>query len=1769
MSDKGVTTVANLYGTLFGVPNTAMGTHESDGSVNYLGLTVGAASVGLGIGEMLGKSIPGAQFTLGVLGSGVAANGIYQTLKDTGTIKLSDVASLGGNVALVALTAARVATPLGAAVTTGLIVTEFGLKIYEIGSKSNGIKLDFLDQNLFYKPADLSSYERLLPPVEVIGSSWETTLRESVTNWTDARSLASVYHELEYQNPLEFANHLAQYAPDNVDALDAWFSGYEAGNYSSSGVNGGSNSSYFSGYDNSYDYSYDTSYDNSFDYSYDYSYDFGGFDPVLVDLDGDGVEIKLLTNSLTLFDADTDGYVERTAWVGADDGLLVIDLGNDGQITDAKEVAFSNWTDAQDTDLQALATTFDSNGDGVFDARDSRFSEFRIWLDANSDGHADEGELQSLDASGINSMALKVADATANTLEDGTEVHGTIDVQRADGKRVQGADVTLAYHKEGLREELDAEGNRVFRLESGDVLRQRRLGAGDDNFTFTDKQWIGATGNAQSNRLDASTASWNVVLEGGAGDDVLLGGSGHDWLQGGDGADTLAGGNGDDVLLADTEDVTAAHQHGSGVNGGDGFDLLLVTGNAALNIDADSFHVEAISTGAGNDNLHGASDAVNYGFDAGGGDDTLVSAGGNDVLTGGAGNDLLDSGAGNDQLLGGEGKDVLKGGAGDDLLAGGSGADKLEGGAGNDVYLLNRGDGADRIVDYAEGEYKEKYSYQEQVSYNEQYNYYEKVRRGSAKNGSVVNELRTGYRALTRSEERTGYRSAYGEVDAGIDTLLFGAGIDIQDIVLERAGNDMRVSLRTAGNEDTLSDDSVTIEDWVDEKNRIENFGFADGNLLDFSQIINAQHGAAGSDQLSGTALGDFISGGSGDDTLVGNAGNDVLTGGSGNDNINGGEGRDLLFAGKGKDAMSGGDGDDYLIADAGDDQLDGGAGNDTLAAMDDNDTLTGGTGNDRLLGGAGRDLLMGGAGDDTYFYFRGDGRDEIFDNAEHEETSQVQVYAGVNYVRGFLSGRWVAQYRTETRVSVVQDDGGNDSLQFGQGIALDDLFVQTSENNLVVALRSGDNASLSEMEDQISIRQWNNAKNRIETFGMADGLTLNMSHIEHAASGLAIADVINGTPDGDLLAGGAGNDSLRGMAGSDYLIGGNGDDSLDGGDGDDDLFGGEGKDTLEGGEGDDYLLGNAGNDIINGGNGNDVISGGTGDDMLNGGRGDDIYHFNRGDGQDAIDESALGKETYSEAYTYSVAVEKTVGSGKGSYQAWVNETRTGYRSALRTIEGGDDTIEFGGNIDIGDVILKRSGLDMIISLSPLEGSNVADSLTVKEWTTQQYRVEHLRFMNDFAVDVATISNAQAGTSGDDVIAAQVGEATWLGGAAGNDILSGSNTADVLHGGTGSDTLNGGDGDDVYIFARGDGRDSITDIGSAKVGTDKNLPGGDKLLFGPDIKMEDLVLSRNDDEMVVYLRDRSDPEAALSGLSDAITIHNWNNAAQRVEVFQFFDGRDFDLSEVNHTFLGHAGANSADFLEGTSVADWMDGFAGDDTLRAGAGNDYLIGGSGHDQLYGADGNDLLSGGQGDDVVSGGLGDDIVLGDTGNDTLSGDSGKDFIFGGAGDDLINGGEGDDVIIGDTGNDTFTASAGVDVYRFGFGDGKDIYIGSEQAGVNGTDIIQLESGIAKEDLWFERVDHDLVMRLSGAADSITFKDWYLSSDPAKNWNLPDAAKRAVYGFEAGGELLTQSKVNSLVSAMAGFTPNDGSTAYGVSASELPGAVRSAINSAWAIAA
>ena len=121
--------------------------------------------------------------------------------------------------------------------------------------------------------------------------------------------------------------------------------------------------------------------------------------PLIVDLDGDGVETTTSENG-TYFDHDNNGFAEKSGWVGKDDGLLVRDLNNNGQIDNGSELFGSNTLLSNN---QKAANGFealkdlDSNGDNIFNNQDTAWNEVKVWKDANGNGVVDEGELLTME----------------------------------------------------------------------------------------------------------------------------------------------------------------------------------------------------------------------------------------------------------------------------------------------------------------------------------------------------------------------------------------------------------------------------------------------------------------------------------------------------------------------------------------------------------------------------------------------------------------------------------------------------------------------------------------------------------------------------------------------------------------------------------------------------------------------------------------------------------------------------------------------------------------------------------------------------------------------------------------------------------------------------------------------------------------------------------------------------------------------------------------------------------------------------------------------------------------------------------------------------------------------------------------------------------------------------------------------------------------------------------------------------------------------------
>ena len=150
-------------------------------------------------------------------------------------------------------------------------------------------------------------------------------------------------------------------------------------------------------------------------------------DPLVLDLDGDGIETSSLTQGGVHFDMDGDGFAELSGWVGADDGLLVYDRDGNGKIDDISEL-FGAPGGSGFGELRLL----DDDASGVIDAGDVVFDKLQVWRDLNQDGVSQTGELFSLDELGITSIDAIGAPLNV-TAPSGTLLRETATFTRADG----------------------------------------------------------------------------------------------------------------------------------------------------------------------------------------------------------------------------------------------------------------------------------------------------------------------------------------------------------------------------------------------------------------------------------------------------------------------------------------------------------------------------------------------------------------------------------------------------------------------------------------------------------------------------------------------------------------------------------------------------------------------------------------------------------------------------------------------------------------------------------------------------------------------------------------------------------------------------------------------------------------------------------------------------------------------------------------------------------------------------------------------------------------------------------------------------------------------------------------------------------------------------------------------------------------------------------------------------------------------------------------
>lgn len=361
-------------------------------------------------------------------------------------------------------------------------------------------------------------------------------------------------------------------------------------------------------------------------------------------------------------------------------------------------------------------------------------------------------------------------------------------------------------------------------------------------------------------------------------------------------------------------------------------------------------------------------------------------------------------------------------------------------------------------------------------------------------------------------------------------------------------------------------------------------------------------------------------------------------------------------------------------------------------------------------------------------------------------------------------------------------------------------------------------------------------------------------------------------------------------------------------------LVGTSAANTLNGTPGHDLISGLEGNDTLVSGDGSDRMIGGLGADVLWGGasttaaspsNGSDTYVWAMYDGNDTINDwgqSLTEMDTLELTNVASTEVRLSYANSTGA-DLLITITTTGEVIRIderyqNTAYGyGIERIVFGsGQIWNLDEILRQTKFADTWSANTLTGTSYSDNLL--------------------------------GLSGND---------TLIGGL-GGDQLTGGQGADVLWG-DGNAVASATSGNDTYVWAKGDGNDTINDWSQSLTEVDTlrltDVASTDVALTFSSALGADLLVTVVSTGEVIRIDERYQNIAYGYG----------------IERILFSDGLSWSLDEMlaRVAFRGDANANA---LVGTTYRDNLYGLAGNDTLTGNAGDDHLIGGLGNDVLYG-------------------------------------------------------------------------------------------------------------------------------------------------------------------------------------------------------------------------
>jgi Ca2+-binding RTX toxin-like protein len=1310
-------------------------------------------------------------------------------------------------------------------------------------------------------------------------------------------------------------------------------------------------------------------------------------DPLVFDLDGDGLELTSASDQSILFDIDGDGFAERTGWVSADDGFLVRDENNNGRIDNVWEM-FGDPTQLGFDELRMLDTATEPSGNGnpVINRNDVVWGDLRIWRDLNSNGSTEEGELKALDEVGIFSISL--TPTSVDRMDNGNLIFEEASYSKGVGTKFATlSEVFFGFQEVGGPEVLNPNQGAAPAASGlpesrgyGNLWSWSRKAAADLEFR-----------NALSAITNLKTADmWQAD---GLTERLL-----YTWADAENIIPTSRGSSFDARKLAVLEAAI-----------GRGF----VAFDGALNPNSrtapflDSAWARLVSL---------VSDRV------------LMQSALKNVLG------VSSYSFQNDEVMFDATYSQIEG----KFLALGE-ADR----AASLVQFQTILESNERRLGLSPGEAALRLGRLANTTESDTRLFASALRAFSGVprtdiRYSTISGAPPFNSLLEFSEDQIVVGTTYGEnvrVGSNRRILFFGGGGDdsfghsgSNSIVIMGEGNDSY----SRGSNDSI--DQIT---------NVRVYGGTGQDRLELRRSTFSQvYGGDGNDQLSvtGTASSrgalserNSVFGGLGSDTIslsgarnfaYGEAGDDVfevgqfvepggfvdtrflsIDGGEGNDSLN--VSRHMAFAGADQFRVFMGSGNDSVVGTYYHSNIDLGSGNDfaNLSLADqsplaDGSILSCGEGNDSVtLDQGGRNftneifsktLVEPGNGDDTI---------TVLGDSGSLNRTPVFVNSSLGADRLILRGRAVLLVNAISNdVETIEFESPSGSFNTGgYGILLDlqkftqyrsleDLIVLKTSNLWTIMLPNSQKIELkrvgiSDFSGVVgifadgSVRGTSSSDRWVGTYGKE---TYYASSGNDSANGDQGDDILHGELGRDDLFGEWGNDTINGGEDSDLIDGGFDSDLLNGDGGSDQLFGQAGNDTLNGGEGDDWIDGGNGADILNGGGGVDRLIAREGD-IIDGGSGVDtaVFDFRQAGGPLFLNLSAIRSGGAGVFGISSTSTGRLVNIEKFEIQASMNGDFVDF--GIGSLEAqwvdfgaGNDTINGGSG---ADVFLGGAGADSI------EGASGNDRLgDTQFWNFLRIQGEELG--NDTLVG-GDGNDSVNGGFGDDLVTGDAGN-DLLWGHQGSDTLIGGLGTDELDGGLGVDTIDGGAGFDFASYA--------------------NATSGLTLFMGGG--------TFNSGEA------KGDVHTSIEGL-----------------IGSAFDDIIGGLANNNEL----RGLNGNDFIYGRAGVDTLLGGDGNDVLDGGLDGDVLRGEAGIDVAYYRDATatvtaSLLTGGTGGEATGDTYFDiENIWGSRFGDVLTGDNNGGQVYGFEGNDTLSGLGGDDFFYGGEGFDTLTGGTGVDNFFF----------------------------------------------------------------------------------------------------------------------------------------